>query len=93
MTINISQKDVAAMKAYKKSTKDMADYYGISTSDMRDALVQFGFAKPTKTSRTYTINLNHDFPNIPTLQNLPDVDDLPVQAITYQDGEYVAVNA
>lgn len=71
-TINISQKDVAAMKAYKNDLKTMADHFGISIKDMRSVLVSFGFAKPTKNSVDYVINLDFDFP-IPTSTTPADI--------------------
>jgi hypothetical protein len=60
-TINISQKDVAAMKAYKNDVTTMANHFGISVKDMRDVLNKFGFAK-TKSKSDYVINLDFDFP-------------------------------
>lgn len=75
-TINISQKEVAAMRAYKKDIKTMAEHFGISLKDMRDVLVKFGFAKPTKTTTDYTINLDFDF--VVKTETLPDVESLPV---------------
>lgn len=94
MTINISQKDVAAMRAYKKTVREMADHYGISVGDMRDILVQFGFSKPTKTSKTYTIALNWDFPNFPASdsESLDNIE-FPVQdLVENESGELTAVN-
>jgi hypothetical protein len=76
-TINISQKEVAAMRAYKTDVKTMAEHFGISIKDMRDVLVKFGFAKPTKTTTDYTINLNFDFV-VNKVDDLPSIDSLPV---------------
>ena len=59
--INISQKEVAAMRAYRTDAKTMADHFGISIKEMRDVLIKFGFAKPTKTSVDYVINPVFDF--------------------------------
>ena len=59
--INISQKEVAAMRAYRTDAKTMADHFGISIREMRDVLIKFGFAKPTKTSVDYVINPVFDF--------------------------------
>ena len=55
-TINISQKEVAALRAYKTDLKTMATHFGITVKEMRDVLVNFGFAKPTKSSVDYIIN-------------------------------------
>lgn len=60
-TIDISQTAVAALRAYKTDIKTMADHFGISTKEMRDVLVGFGFAKPTKTTVDYIINPVFDF--------------------------------
>ena len=60
-TINISQTAVAALRAYKTDIKTMADHFGISIKEMRDVLVKFGFAKPTKTTVDYIINPIFDF--------------------------------
>ena len=59
--IDISQKEVAAMRAYRTDAKTMADHFGISVKEMRDVLIKFGFAKPTKTSVDYVINPVFDF--------------------------------
>ena len=59
--INISQKEVAAMRAYRTDAKTMADHFGISIKEMRDVLIKFGFAKPTKNSVDYVINPVFDF--------------------------------
>lgn len=61
-TINISQKEVAAMRAYKTDIKTMADHFGITPKEMRDAIIKFGFIKPSKNSTDYLINLDFDFP-------------------------------
>ena len=60
-TINISQTAVAALRAYKTDIKTMADHFGITIKEMRDVLVKFGFAKPTKTTVDYIINPIFDF--------------------------------
>ena len=60
-TIDISQTAVAALRAYKTDIKTMADHFGISVRDMRDVLVRFGFAKPTKNTTDYVINPIFDF--------------------------------
>ena len=60
-TINISQTAVAALRAYKTDIKTMANHFGISIKEMRDILVKFGFAKPTKTTVDYIINPIFDF--------------------------------
>jgi hypothetical protein len=60
-TINISQTAVAALRAYKTDIKTMADHFGITIKEMRDVLVKFGFAKPTKTTVDYVINPIFDF--------------------------------
>lgn len=60
-TINISQTEVAALRAYKTDIKTMANHFGISTKEMREVLVQFGFAKPTKSSVDYVVNPVFDF--------------------------------
>lgn len=60
-TIDISQTAVAALRAYKTDIKTMADHFGISIKEMRDVLVKFGFAKPTKTTVDYIINPIFDF--------------------------------
>ena len=60
-TINISQKEVAALRAYKTDLKTMATHFGITVKEMRDVLVNFGFAKPTKSSVDYIINPIFDF--------------------------------
>ena len=60
-TINISQTEVAALRAYKTDIKTMADHFGISTKEMREVLVKFGFAKPTKSSVDYVVNPVFDF--------------------------------
>lgn len=53
--ILISQKDVAALRAYKTDIKTMADNYGITVKDMRNVLVAFGFAKPTANTTDYVV--------------------------------------
>lgn len=60
-TINISQTAVAALRAYKTDIKTMADHFGITVKEMRDVLVKFGFAKPTKSTVDYIINPIFDF--------------------------------
>ena len=60
-TINISQTAVAALRAYKTDIKTMADHFGITIKEMRDVLVKFGFAKPTKSTVDYIINPIFDF--------------------------------
>ena len=60
-TIDISQTAVAALRAYKTDIKTMADHFGITIKEMRDVLVKFGFAKPTKTTVDYIINPIFDF--------------------------------
>ena len=60
-TIDISQTAVAALRAYKTDIKTMADHFGITIKEMRDVLVRFGFAKPTKTTVDYVINPIFDF--------------------------------
>lgn len=60
-TIDISQTAVAALRAYKTDIKTMADHFGITIKEMRDLLVKFGFAKPTKTTTDYVINPIFDF--------------------------------
>ncbi len=60
-TISISQKEVAAMRAYKTDAQTMANHFGITVREMRDVLIKFGFAKPTKTSVDYVINPVFDF--------------------------------
>jgi len=59
--IDISQKEVAAMRAYRTDAKTMADHFGITIKEMRDVLIKFGFAKPTKNSVDYIINPVFDF--------------------------------
>ena len=59
--IDISQKEVAAMRAYRTDAKTMADHFGITVKEMRDVLIKFGFAKPTKHSVDYIINPVFDF--------------------------------
>ena len=71
--INISQKEVAAMRAYRTDVKTMADHFGISIKEMRDVLIKFGFAKPTKTSVDYVINPVFDF-IINRVDNFSDVE-------------------
>jgi hypothetical protein len=60
-TIDISQTAVAALRAYKTDIKTMADHFGITIKEMRDVLVRFGFAKPTKTTVDYVVNPIFDF--------------------------------
>ena len=71
--INISQKEVAAMRAYRTDAKTMADHFGICIKEMRDVLIKFGFAKPTKTSVDYVINPVFDF-IINRVDNFSEVD-------------------
>jgi len=71
--INISQKEVAAMRAYRTDAKTMADHFGISIKEMRDVLIKFGFAKPTKTSVDYVINPVFDF-IINRVDNFSDIE-------------------
>lgn len=71
--INISQKEVAAMRAYRTDSKTMADHFGISIKEMRDVLIKFGFAKPTKTSVDYVINPVFDF-IINRVDNFSEID-------------------
>lgn len=71
--IDISQKEVAAMRAYRTDAKTMADHFGISIKEMRDVLIKFGFAKPTKTSVDYVINPVFDF-IINRVDNFSDVE-------------------
>jgi hypothetical protein len=49
------------MRAYRTDAKTMADHFGISIKEMRDVLIKFGFAKPTKNSVDYVINPVFDF--------------------------------
>jgi hypothetical protein len=60
-TINISQTAVAALRAYKTDIRTMSEHFGITIKEMRDVLVGFGFAKPTKTTVDYVINPIFDF--------------------------------
>jgi hypothetical protein len=60
-TIDISQTAVAALRAYKTDIRTMADHFGITIKEMRDVLVSFGFAKPTKNTVDYVINPIFDF--------------------------------
>ena len=60
-TINISQTEVAALRAYKTDIKTMSEHFGITIKEMRDVLVKFNFAKPTKTTVDYIINPIFDF--------------------------------
>jgi hypothetical protein len=75
-TINISQKEVAAMRAYKTDAKTMADQFGISIKEMRDVLIKFGFAKPTKNSVDYIINPVFDF----TINKVDNFNDITIPA-------------
>ena len=77
-TVNISQKEVAALRAYKTDIKTMASHFGISVKEMRDVLVMFEFAKPTKSSVDYVINPIFDFDiKRVTVDNVPEtIDDL-----------------
>jgi hypothetical protein len=70
--INISQQEVAALKAYKLTLKEMADRYEISTKDMRNVLVAFGFAKPIAGTVDYVITPVFDM-NITKVDNLQNV--------------------
>ena len=72
-TINISQKEVAAMRAYRTDAKTMADHFGITIKEMRDVLIKFGFAKPTKNSVDYVINPVFDF-TINRVESFNDID-------------------
>lgn len=91
-TINISQREVAAFKAYKTDIKTMADHFGVSIKDMRNILVTFGFAKPTATTVDYVINPVFDMPVKPTT----DIPNTIVSEVTsnYPETNYSAeVNA
>ena len=81
-TINISQKEVAAMRAYRTDAKTMADHFGISVKEMRDVLIKFGFAKPTKNSVDYVINPVFDF-IINKVDNFNEVADTDAPNATY----------
>ena len=81
-TINISQKEVAAMRAYRTDAKTMADHFGISVKEMRDVLIKFGFAKPTKNSVDYVINPVFDFV-INKVDNFNDVQAPVAETATY----------
>lgn len=80
--INISQKEVAAMRAYRTDAKTMADHFGISVKEMRDVLIKFGFAKPTKTSVDYVINPVFDF-TINKVENFSSVEAPVAETATY----------
>jgi hypothetical protein len=81
-TINISQKEVAAMRAYRTDAKTMADHFGISVKEMRDVLIKFGFAKPTKNSVDYVINPVFDF-TINRVDNFSEVQAPSAETATY----------
>ena len=81
-TINISQKEVAAMRAYRTDAKTMADHFGISVKEMRDVLIKFGFAKPTKNSVDYVINPVFDF-IINKVDNFSSVEAPVAETATY----------
>ena len=80
--IDISQKEVAAMRAYRTDAKTMADHFGISVKEMRDVLIKFGFAKPTKNSVDYVINPVFDFV-INKVDNFNDVQAPVAETATY----------
>ena len=81
-TINISQKEVAAMRAYRTDAKTMADHFGISVKEMRDVLIKFGFAKPTKNSVDYVINPVFDF-TINKVENFSSIESPVAETATY----------
>jgi hypothetical protein len=80
--IDISQKEVAAMRAYRTDAKTMADHFGISIKEMRDVLIKFGFAKPTKHSVDYVINPVFDF-TINKVDSFSEVTSTPVETGFY----------
>lgn len=80
--IDISQKEVAAMRAYRTDAKTMADHFGISVKEMRDVLIKFGFAKPTKNSVDYVINPVFDF-TINKVDNFSEVQAPVAETATY----------
>jgi len=88
-TINISQKEVAAMRAYRTDAKTMADHFGITIKEMRDVLIKFGFAKPTKNSVDYIINPVFDF----TINRVESFNDIiePTPAVGVYDATVDAV--
>ena len=88
-TINISQKEVAAMRAYRTDAKTMADHFGITIKEMRDVLIKFGFAKPTKNSVDYVINPVFDF-TINRVENFNDITE-PTPAVGVYDSTVDAV--
>jgi hypothetical protein len=80
--IDISQKEVAAMRAYRTDAKTMADHFGITIKEMRDVLIKFGFAKPTKNSVDYVINPVFDF-TINKVESFSEVTSTPVESGFY----------
>ena len=80
--IDISQKEVAAMRAYRTDAKTMADHFGITIKEMRDVLIKFGFAKPTKNSVDYVINPVFDF-SINKVDNFSEVQAPVAETATY----------
>lgn len=87
--IDISQKEVAAMRAYRTDAKTMADHFGITVKEMRDVLIKFGFAKPTKNSVDYVINPVFDF-IINKVDNFSEVE-LPVAETAVYNADVDAV--
>lgn len=88
-TINISQKEVAAMRAYRTDVKTMSDHFGITIKEMRDVLIKFGFAKPTKNSVDYVINPVFDF-TINRVENFNDITE-PTPVVGVYDATVDAV--
>lgn len=80
--IDISQKEVAAMRAYRTDAKTMADHFGISVKEMRDVLIKFGFAKPTKNSVDYVINPVFDF-TINKVENFSSIETPAAETAIY----------
>ena len=70
------------MRAYRTDAKTMADHFGISIKEMRDVLIKFGFAKPTKNSVDYVINPVFDF-SINKVENFSEVQAPAAETATY----------
>ena len=61
-TITIKKSEIAVLRTYGKTNKQIADRYGITTGEVHDALVSFGMAKARSTKKTkdYVVVLEDD---------------------------------
>lgn len=64
--ITLSQMEVLAFRAMSKSRAWMANYYGITSQEMYEAMVTFGIyenRESKESNPTYVVNYNFDMPS------------------------------